>query len=409
MDLLVFRAHQWADVVRRHTREHARPNSSSRRRLVTHPACPLPRRMATEATGTARIRFVLDLVMSAKVLVRHDQLLLVCPDEAPLFTPAPTTSSSFGESAQRLSDSPLVEPRGHRLGVGLSAIPHPYPVPDDDTSAYPGCETVDGKCPVPGCDWAETENVQEHIQKCWTRYLRAEVVTVFGHTHELPNGACPWNLCGEEFPDPADLAQHLMSHSWSFESRCLMVREDGDICCLKFRDYSRHLEVFHGLIAADQDSTSSVTYCPVCYKFFQGQAKAERHLQSHLHALEQAFQRDPLCFADSRELGKTRVCVFHFADRSAPATERLKFFDEGAAHVVTHLLEMDGRYEHACIFELCDVQLKPIDMIDHLIEGHALTLTPFDRRPIEGDLSLLDMTEDTANKLKAGEFPITKT
>lgn len=48
-------------------------------------------------------------------------------------------------------------------------------------------------------------------------------------------------------------------------------------------------------------------------------------------------------------------------------------------------------------------------MIDHLIEGHALTLTPFDRRPIEGDLSLLDMTEDTANKLKAGEFPITKT
>lgn len=105
----------------------------------------------------------------------------------------------------------------------------------------------------------------------------------------------------------------------------MIFREEGDVCGAKFYDYSLHLEVTHGLMATNPDSTSSVTYCPVCFKFFQGQANAERHLQSHLSVLDQAFQRDLTCFADSRELGKTRVCVFHFADRSAPATERLKY------------------------------------------------------------------------------------
>lgn len=46
-------------------------------------------------------------------------------------------------------------------------------------------------------------------------------------------------------------------------------------------------------------------------------------------------------------------------------------------------------------------------MVEHVIEGHVLTLTPYYQ--IMGALSMLDMTEDTANKLKAGEFPITKT
>lgn len=216
------------------------------------------------------------------VIVRHDQLLAVIPDAAP------PTAASVGIDmtpqlrARKELDSGLIELRARCLDVGLTAIPNPFPVPAHDTSAYSGHEAVDGKCPVPGCDWSETENVQEHIHKCWKRHLYAEVLKVFGQTHQLQDGACPWDLCGEQFPDPADLAHHLMSHAWSFESRCMILREEGDVCGAKFYDYSRHLEITHGLIATDPGSTSSVTYCPVCFEFFQGQTNVERHLQSHL-------------------------------------------------------------------------------------------------------------------------------
>lgn len=101
------------------------------------------------------------------LIVHHDQFLAAIPDAVASPTPA-----SFGIvttpqlRAGKEFDGALIELRARCLNEGPTAIPNPFPVPADDTSAYPGHETVDGKCPAPGCDWSGTENVQEHLHKC---------------------------------------------------------------------------------------------------------------------------------------------------------------------------------------------------------------------------------------------------
>lgn len=303
---------------------------------------------------------------------------------------------------------PLVEPRAQRLDASLSAIPHPFPIPPDDTSAYPGHKKIRGICPVPGCSWNKKHNIQVHIHACWRRYLYTKVFKAFGQTHRLPGGACPWYQCQAKCSDPAQLAKHLSSH-YQLGGRCMVRREDGVVCGEKNYEgtYADHLEVVHGLLATEKDPTGSVKYCGTCHEFVQGKANFERHLRAHLGPYEEQFALDSLCFAQGSDFNNADICIFHFADESAPISSRLNSYRAGMGHVITHFLNMDGSQVHACVFPRCPVKrMKPVRLIDHYIEAHGLCLTPYYRHPIHGDLSKLAMNSYDENKLKEGAFPI---
>lgn len=148
-------------------------------------------------------------------------------------------------------------------------------------------------------------------------------------------------------------------------------------------------------------------YCGTCHEFVQGKANFERHLHAHLGPHREQFAHDSLCFAQGRDFHNANICVFHFADESAPISSRLNSYRAGMGHVITHFLNMDGSQVHACVFPRCPVKrMKPVRLIDHYIEAHGLCLTPYYRHPIHGDLSKLAMNSYDENKLKEGAFPI---
>lgn len=285
---------------------------------------------------------------------------------------------------------------------------HPFVIPADDKSAFPGHKKINGVCPVPGCTWNKTQNIQQHVHACWRSYLYKKVFQVFGAAHGLPGGACPWEKCKESHPDPAKLAHHLMSPHQS-GWRCMVRREDGVLCGETLGGtYADHLEMCHGLLATDKDPATSVTYCGLCFQFVQGKMNLERHVQAHLGNLETMFEHDERSFAPGKDFDRAGICLFHFADTNATPRERLKKHN-GMQHMNTHLLKLDGSQDHSCLFTKCSVRMKPVDLVDHYISAHRMCLTPYQRHEIKGDLAALALSTYDSGKLKEGSFAISKT
>lgn len=329
--------------------------------------------------------------------------------------PLPDSSASPSQPVNQpeLGESKLSNgARRWREATVIANTNQPYPTPEHSDDPFPGqmkWEADTERCPYPGCTKQMTDvgpdQRPDHLFHHYKDSMYDRLWELFGETHDL--SVCPWESCDFAIQDPKDFARHLDGHCTDSD-RCCVVDENG-VCGHTFSTDARaHLELTHGLLAAPDDSEDFVSYCRICYHWITGQEPIENHYADHLPWIMRNVGRRARLLGGTGFLRNAHLCPKCLGDEALPASKRLKYHADQAAHIGEHILSVPQDEKVLCWMPGCTAtgEWYPLQLADHHYAAHGINLmkNPEDARWlfISDDATLMAMSDETRQLFEQG-------
>lgn len=300
----------------------------------------------------------------------------------PTVVPAATTTQSLQFHSEEAKE-------WYEATVRLNQS-QPYATPEFSDDLYPGQEVwKDGKstkCPYPGC---KKRNVAgpapraEHVHSHHRDDRFDRLYDLFGKTHKLTT--CPWDGCSYSILDGRDFARHLgQQHK---RNRCSVVGKKG-LCRVKTTpaDLPRHLELYHGLLAAADDSNEILCYCHLCYHWIGGRQSISEHYDNHLPGVLENVARRPHLLGVTGVLHSGHICPKCLSDPSLPPEKRLLHHKVLAFHINDHIVDVPRQEKIGCWYPGCTARskFKPLQLADHFYCAHSIDLMSMKKKDESG-------------------------
>lgn len=129
--------------------------------------------------------------------------------------------------------------------------------------------------PVAGSDHSRCVRQRLRLRYSEAAFNGWAAATSTGQAGGQPSAQCPLLMCGQRYPTPLALAQHV--HGENAEATC-MLRERGDFCEVATPSLAArllHLEQAHGLLGFDQEPP--VESCDDCGAWLIGRPMQAEH------------------------------------------------------------------------------------------------------------------------------------